>query len=69
MSIKILLITLLCLLIVGCEPENQKQNKRMELEQRFRVAYPETWQQKLLEYDLQQEKIKRQEKQRAIERL
>lgn len=46
---KISLLVLALILIAGC-------NSREKLVERFKSAYPDTWEQKLLEYDIQRER-------------
>jgi hypothetical protein len=50
---KILVVAAL-LFLVGCQ---SSQERRAELEQRFKEAYPSNWKAKLLEYDLKCEEL------------
>jgi uncharacterized protein YcfL len=51
------LIALALLFIAGCvDQQAQQQAERQILVQRFQAAYPDNWQQKLLEYDIEQQR-------------
>ena len=51
------LIALALLFIAGCvDQQAQQQADRQFLVQRFQAAYPDNWQQKLLEYDIEQQR-------------
>lgn len=52
-------VIILALFITGCQPLAEQQAREREvLIQRFQAAYPDTWQENLLEYDLQEQKRK-----------
>ena len=52
-----ILIALTVLFIAGCiDQQAQQQADRQFLVQRFQAAYPDNWQQKLLEYDIEQQR-------------
>jgi hypothetical protein len=56
-QIKILMILATLLLIGGCaEIQAMQQTRRDAVVARFKEAYPNNWQQKLLEYDIEQER-------------
>ena len=56
---KTVILTILLLFLFGCAD-------RQALISRFQEAYPHTWQQKLLEYDIEQKQIERSRFQQAL---
>lgn len=69
MNVRCISIVFFSLLFAGCQQIAQQQARDREvLVQRFQAAYPETWQQKLLEYDLQEQQRRRDEWQKALDR-
>ena len=66
------MIIVMLLVMCGCEAYQQQQMaERQALIQRFQQAYPNTWQQELLKYDIEQERYEEEKadriRQRSIE--
>jgi hypothetical protein len=52
---KFICVFLMLLFVSGCF-EEQRRAERAALVQRFQAAYPDNWEQKLLEYDIEQDR-------------
>ena len=61
---KTVLLIMLIIFICGCQ---SAEEKRAALELRFQQAYPDNWQQKLLEYEIEEERLKKERALRNVE--
>lgn len=70
MKLVIGLAVIIITILAGCVNEEQRIiNERASIVTRFQEAYPDTWKQELLTYDIEQEKIRHQRQDKATESL